>query len=78
MKDHLEHRTNAPGANAQRWVLDEFVGQRVKDSPIGPGTVTGISAAGFPKVNDIACAWIETEDGFVFDPRGVRKVKGTQ
>jgi hypothetical protein len=48
------------------------VGDLVKDSPNGTGTVTEITDAGYPKVNDIAVAWLERADGNVFDPRGVR------
>lgn len=48
-------------------------GDTVKDSPRGPGTITGITAAGFPQVNHVAVAWLERTDGVIFDPRGVRK-----
>ncbi len=48
------------------------VGDSVKDSPTGSGTVTGITEAGYPQVNQIAVAWLEREDGAVFDPRAVR------
>lgn len=48
------------------------VGDVAKDSATGPGAVTGITDAGYPQVNHIAVAWLEREDGAVFDPRGVR------
>ena len=48
-------------------------GDVAKDSPTGPGTVTGITAAGYPQVNRIAVAWLERDDGAMFDPRGVRE-----
>ena len=48
------------------------VGDAVKDSPTGPGTITGITDAGYPQVNHIAVAWLERDGGAVFDPRGVR------
>ena len=47
-------------------------GDVAKDSPTGPGTITGITDAGYPQVNHIAVAWLERDDGAVFDPRGVR------
>ena len=49
------------------------VGDVVKDSPIGSGTITGITDAGYPQVNHIAVAWFERADAAVFDPRGVRE-----
>ena len=49
------------------------VGDAVKDSPTGPGTITGITDAGYPQANHIAVAWLERDDGAVFDPRGVRE-----
>lgn len=48
------------------------IGDAVKDSPTGAGTITDITDAGYPRVNHIAVAWLEREDGAVFDPRGVR------
>ena len=48
------------------------VGDVVKDSPQGAGTITGITDAGYPRVNGVAVAWLEREDGAVFDPRRVR------
>lgn len=49
------------------------VGDVVKDGPTGPGIITGITDAGYPQVNHIAVAWLERDDGAVFDPRGVRE-----
>jgi hypothetical protein len=48
------------------------IGDAVKDSPNGCGTVTDITDAGYPRVNHIAVAWLERDDGAIFDPRGVR------
>lgn len=49
------------------------VGDHIKDSPMGEGKVTGITDAGYPQVNEVACAWLERTDGVIFDPRGVRE-----
>ena len=49
------------------------IGDVVKDSPTGPGTITDITDASYPKVNHIAVAWLERDDGAVFDPRDVRE-----
>lgn len=48
------------------------IGDPVKDSPQGAGTVTDITEAGYPRVNHVAVAWMERADGVIFDPRGVR------
>lgn len=47
------------------------VGDSVVRSPVGPGRLTGITAAGFPQVNEVAVAWLVAENGEVFDPHGV-------
>lgn len=47
------------------------IGDPVKASPVGPGKVTDITDAGYPRVNDVAVAWMIREDGAVFNPRGV-------
>lgn len=47
------------------------IGGAAKDSPVGPGKLTGWSAAGYPQVNGVAVAWLVLEDGRVFDPNGV-------
>jgi hypothetical protein len=47
------------------------VGMKVSDSPMGPGTITSFTERGFPRVDDIAVAWIEIETGERFDPYGV-------
>ena len=52
---------------------DLEIGDAVKDSPQGAGTVTDITDAGFPRVNHVAVAWLERDDGAIFDPRGVRE-----
>lgn len=48
------------------------VGDKVKFSPLGAGTVTDISDAGYPRVDGVAVAWVEMEGGGVYDPRNVR------
>lgn len=49
------------------------IGDRVKDSPLGAGILTGITERGMPQIDHIAVAWIEAEDGGIFDPFGVRE-----
>lgn len=39
------------------------IGDKVKNSPLGEGVVTGITKAGFPQVNDVAVSWLVLEDG---------------
>ena len=48
------------------------IGERVKDSPLGAGILTGVTERGMPQIDHVAVAWIETEDGGIFDPFGVR------
>lgn len=48
------------------------VGDPVSDSPVGPGTVTGITEAGYPQVNNVAVAWLARPDGARFDPHNKR------
>lgn len=47
-------------------------GDEVVDSPMGSGIVTDITQAGYPRVNNVAVAWLERADGAIFDPRNVR------
>jgi hypothetical protein len=44
------------------------VGDIVKDSPMGAGTVTGITHAGYPQPNEVAVGWLLTEHDELFDP----------
>ena len=44
------------------------VGDRVRESPVGPGVVTGFTPRGFPQVDHVAVAWLRLEDGRLFDP----------
>jgi hypothetical protein len=46
------------------------VGDTVAESPVGPGTVTDITDAGYPRVNYVAVACLKRTDGAVFDPHG--------
>lgn len=45
------------------------VGDRVADSPDGPGVITSFTERGYPRVNHVAVAWLRLEDGQVFDYR---------
>ena len=40
----------------------------MKDSPAGPGHITGITPAGFPIVNRVVVERLTRTDGAVFDP----------
>lgn len=42
------------------------IGDKVKDSPVGPGEITGFTKVGYPQVNHVAVYWAEMEDGNVF------------
>lgn len=48
------------------------VGDEVSASPVGAGTVTGITERGYPKVNHVAVAWLVRPDGVWFDPHHKR------
>lgn len=48
------------------------VGMHVTDSGSGPGVITGITGAGYPRVEGVATAWTTFADGSRFDPTGVR------
>lgn len=53
-------------------VAEFYVGQRVFDSPVGGGTVTGVTDAGYPQVNHVAVSWLLLYYGpKLFDPNGV-------
>lgn len=50
------------------------IGAAVIDSPVGPGTVTKFSDAGYPMVNGVSVAWCVFAFGpslRVFDPQRV-------
>jgi len=49
------------------------VGDKVVDSPVGCGQITDFTERGFPRVNHVAVAWLQLEDGRVFDPWGARQ-----
>lgn len=42
------------------------IGAFITESPVGPGTITDITSAGYPKVNDVAVACFVTKDGLVY------------
>lgn len=44
------------------------IGDLILDSPIGPGTITGITEAGYPQVDLVAVSWCRRVDGAQFDP----------
>lgn len=46
------------------------VGDTIEDSPAGPGTITSITQAGWPRVNEIAVGCLRRTDGVLFDPYG--------
>lgn len=46
------------------------IGDAVRESPVGPGTITGFNGRGFPQVNEVAVSWLVLADGTVFDPFG--------
>ena len=46
------------------------IGDTIADSPVGAGTITGITEAGYPQVNHVAVGRLIRTDGVVFDPRG--------
>jgi hypothetical protein len=51
------------------------IGDKVKESPVGKGKITGFSERGFPMVNCITVAWCEFTNGETFDPWDSRKRK---
>lgn len=53
------------------------IGDAVEDSPVGPGTITDISEAGYPRVNHVAVGCLRRTDGVVFDPFGHYRKKGS-
>lgn len=55
-------------------ILNLKIGDGVYSSPVGPGTITGVTDAGYPQVNYIAVARLihKTDKGELvkFDPHG--------
>ena len=49
------------------------VGDPVKDSPVGPGAMTGISDRGYPQVNHVTVMWLVRDDGAVFGEEAMDK-----
>lgn len=49
------------------------IGDKVKESPVGPGEITDFTQRGFPKVNHIAVAWLVLATGETFDPLGSKE-----
>jgi len=52
------------------------IDEPVRASPVGSGTITGITQAGYPQVNHIAVAWCIRSDGLAFDPYGHTRKPG--
>lgn len=44
------------------------IGDTIEDSPVGSGTITGVTERGYPQVNHVAVAWLKRTDGIVFNP----------
>lgn len=44
------------------------IGNTIKDSPVGEGTITDFTERGYPRVNHVAVAWLERTDGARYDP----------
>lgn len=52
--------------------VEFWEGEEVTESPVGPGTLTGMSQAGYPQVNNITVVWVVLAKGNrYFDPCGV-------
>lgn len=63
-----------PGISADASFQLMGIGATVLDSPVGPGTVTKFSDAGYPMVNGVSVAWCLFSFGpslRVFDPQRV-------
>jgi len=46
------------------------IGDPIDASPVGPGSITDVTDAGYPQVNGVAVACLRRADGAVFDPYG--------
>lgn len=44
------------------------VGDPVRNSPAGPGKITGITESGYPQVNGVAVSVLIRGDGLVWNP----------
>ncbi len=44
------------------------IGDTISESPVGAGVITTITEAGFPRVDEVAVAWVRRVDGATFDP----------
>lgn len=42
------------------------IGDKISESPMGPGKLTGITDVGYPQINYVAVTWFITEDGYVY------------
>ncbi len=49
------------------------IGDIVEDSPVGSGEITDFTDRGYPRVNNIAVAWLKLKSGDLYDPHGHRK-----
>lgn len=67
-------RERVPRCKAVRAVPAEFqVGDTVVASPVGVGTITSFTERGVPRVKQVAVAWLEREDGALYDPHQRRR-----
>jgi hypothetical protein len=73
-REQVERELQARIAESSRQLHERqkplVLGDKVIDSPVGPGEVTGFSEVGYPQVNHVAVARLKREDGRVFDPFG--------
>lgn len=44
------------------------VGDTIADSPVGPGTISDVTDAGYPQVDGVAVVWVKRTDGILWDP----------
>lgn len=42
------------------------IGSKITESPVGPGVLTDISDAGYPRVNHVAVTCLISESGFIY------------
>ena len=47
------------------------IGDKVSESGMGAGVITGFSDRDYPKVNNVSVSWLVLETGEIFDPHGV-------
>ena len=45
-----------------------YVGEKVKNSPMGAGIFTDVTDAGYPRVDHVAVTWMVMDDGEIYNP----------